>query len=343
MISEGISIARLLAAFQEAGETAFDCWSNLELVKALRTNTTTPWETFFLLLSESDDELISEGHKLLLRESQKRNERLPDIIKSGYSKFIGFVSSNGGDKGLDVFFKNVKTSIESWLSSQTGDEIERKTYALIAAIQEFGQERYLPYKGRSVYFRVIDTTEGKDEDYLKFLCFVAKQYVNVLDAVLLENGVDLLEVQDKCNVQLLTEHNPFGLADILGGYNIANAFINALPARQSKPQQKAPEFPHELSTPKAKGLISKAVEAGFISVEAGRYKWNDTKVLLAYFAFKATAYLSLRTNANAVARWKPFEILFQVKDLRLSKAEYEKYHTVFTPQDSERIDALLEP
>lgn len=103
-----------------------------------------------------------------------------------------------------------------------------------------------------------------------------------------------------------------------------------------------PEQPREFDTEKARALISMAVEAGFITVEAGQYKWNGEKVLLAYFAVKASTYLGLKMNYNAKACWKPFESLFNVINLKGAKADFEKYHSDFHPTGYEDIDTLFE-
>lgn len=174
-------------------------------------------------------------------------------------------------------------------------------------------------------------------------CIEAADTLYKFKAMLLKTGDEVFEMMQRSGLRLWTnlstKSRKYEVCD-----DVSSKYISPLPEEQGgQPQQKAPEFPNELNTRKAKELISRAIEAGFITVEAGRHKWNDTKVLLAYFAVRATGYLSLKKKSNAVASWRPFEILFQVKELRQSKAEYEKYHTEFTPPDSERIDALLEP
>lgn len=118
--------------------------------------------------------------------------------------------------------------------------------------------------------------------------------------------------------------------------------IAEVKASLGTPQQKAPEFPDELNTAKAKELINKAVKAGFACVSAGIYQWNRKKVLLAYFAMKATTYLTLRKKDGAAACWKPFEVLFCVKGLKDAKAGFEKSRLVFTPDGYELIDALFD-
>lgn len=118
--------------------------------------------------------------------------------------------------------------------------------------------------------------------------------------------------------------------------------IAEVKASWGTPQQKNQELPNELNTAKARELINKAVEAGFASVNDGIYQWNRSKVLLAYFAMKATDYLALRKKSNAAACWKPFEVLFCEKGLKDAKAGFEKYHSVFAPDDHELIDALFD-
>ena len=107
----------------------------------------------------------------------------------------------------------------------------------------------------------------------------------------------------------------------------------------------APEPPKELNTDKARALISRAVECRFITVEAGQYKWNGEKVLLAYFAVKASPYLGLKMKAGTYACWKPFEELFGVTKLRNARGNWvEKtgYGSDFQPARHEVIDTLFE-
>lgn len=184
--------------------------------------------------------------------------------------------------------------------------------------------------------------KGTVENIMSVLHDTASQFANRLDALLLTYGIDLLRLQGECGVYLKRRRLITDVEYYIGSAELAEKYIKALPARQSDTsQQKAPELPDELNTATARELINKAVKAGFITVEAGRHKWNGTKVLLAYFAMKATVNLALRKKSGAAACWKPFEVLFGEKGLKDAKAGFEKYHTEFLPDDHESIDALF--
>lgn len=87
-------------------------------------------------------------------------------------------------------------------------------------------------------------------------------------------------------------------------------------------------LPEELNTGKAITLLKKAVEIGLCD---NNYKWLKSKSLLAYFADKASAYLGLEAgkyfntdtdNDENKTFWKPFETLFNRRNLSQSKRDY---------------------
>lgn len=338
-----MEISLLLEAFRGAVDVAFNCRYYLEYEQATKKDKTTQAETFLLLLAESDDDEIRKAARTALSQAERSAQQLPAKIKAGYSRFIGFVETNGGDEGIDIFFQNVKNELLATVDSQTREERYLYACRLIEPVQVFATDYLCPYYEESYsHIRALYTNEGTHEDYLKFLCYMVRQYVNVLDAVLLMKGDDLLEIQERMDIRVLPERDEICLSGILGGIKIANAYINALPRRQNEPQQGAPGFPEELNTTKARELIDKAVEAGFITVKEGRHRWNDRKVLLAYFAFKATEYLDLEKIAGATVSWKPFETLFNVRNLKQAKADFEKYNVAFEPKGRDGLDPLFE-
>lgn len=112
----------------------------------------------------------------------------------------------------------------------------------------------------------------------------------------------------------------------------------------AQPQPRPQELPQELNTDKARALLTKTVEAGFIAVEKGRYKWKGAKVLLAYFAQKATAYLGLKIKGGTYACWKPFEELFAASNLRNARGNWidkTGYDSDFQPTGYKDIDTLF--
>jgi hypothetical protein len=106
-------------------------------------------------------------------------------------------------------------------------------------------------------------------------------------------------------------------------------------------------LPNKLNTPKAKTIFDRAIELGLIVItETGYYQWKDTKQLLAYYAEKMSEYLNLTNkldkDGNKTTSWKPFEIIFDTKNLKDAKyGSWMKTNTKFTPTGFERIDKLF--
>ena len=118
----------------------------------------------------------------------------------------------------------------------------------------------------------------------------------------------------------------------------------AAPMNNQQPETKAGTIPDELSTKKAKHLLNKATKAGFISVNDGRYKWEKTKALCAYFADKASDYLRLKAKADTLGAtgtsWKPFEQLFCLSGLSGCKNDW-KNKSGTMPRGYKDIDNLF--
>lgn len=122
-------------------------------------------------------------------------------------------------------------------------------------------------------------------------------------------------------------------------------------AKEHQPErpEKAPEgaviLPDVLNTDEAKKVFLKAIQAGLMSKEGTRYKWNDTKQLLAYFAEKMSDKFSMEKRLNnkgeKMTSWKPFENMFGIKGLKDAKQDWLKTNTKFTPTGYEKVDALF--
>lgn len=183
------------------------------------------------------------------------------------------------------------------------------------------------------------------EAYLHTLHSIAFQFANRLDALLLTYGIDLLRLERESGVYLKERRQITDVDYYIGSRELAQKYIDALPKTGGgQPQPEAPELPQKLDTDKARALIAKTVEAGFITVEAGQYKWKGEKVLLAYFAVKASTYLGLKMKCGTYACWKPFEELFAASNLRNARGNWidkTGYGSDFQPTGYEDIDTLF--
>lgn len=108
-------------------------------------------------------------------------------------------------------------------------------------------------------------------------------------------------------------------------------------------------LPAELSSNKATEIFQKAITAGFCIANENRYNWNFEKFtgqLLAYFCQVLSCYLNLSKkidrDGKKTVSWKPFEIAFDVKNIKSYKNDWMKYNTMFTPKGYEQIDKIFE-
>jgi hypothetical protein len=178
----------------------------------------------------------------------------------------------------------------------------------------------------------------------------AKMFADRLDALLLTYGIDLLRLQRECGVYL-KEYRIITDVDLyIGSRELAQRYIDALPKDNAQEQPKtAPEgaviLPDVLNTDEAKKVFQKAIQAGLMSKEGTRYKWNDTKQLLAYFAEKMSDKFGMEKRLNnkgeKMTSWKPFENMFGIKGLKDAKQDWLKTNTKFTPTGYEKVDALF--
>lgn len=168
-----------------------------------------------------------------------------------------------------------------------------------------------------------------------------------LKAILLKTGDELQETMGQSGVRLWTNLNASSSYKYDVCNDISQKYIRPLPEeRGGKPQQGSSEFPKEIDTDKGRELISKAQEAGFISCDKGKFKWERTKVLLAYFAMKATEYLNLpsrETDNGTTICLSPFEVLFQKNNLKASvNAERQRNGGDFLPKGYIEVNALFD-
>ncbi len=109
---------------------------------------------------------------------------------------------------------------------------------------------------------------------------------------------------------------------------------------QQPTQHQQPTLPKELATDEAKEYLDKAIKGGFCNEN---YNWLKSKSLLAYFCDRVAEKINLSNgvydNRNKVY-WKPFEELFNVKNLTQRKKDYQRSGSL--PNGHENIDAMFD-
>lgn len=115
---------------------------------------------------------------------------------------------------------------------------------------------------------------------------------------------------------------------------------------EPEPQLDFKDFlPERLKTNEAVEVFQKAIDAKLIINGQDGLKWNDTKLLLAYFATKVSKVFRLTTirdkDMNLTTAWKPFEDMFKMQGLKNSKQNWMRINTKFEPTGFEKVDALF--
>lgn len=152
---------------------------------------------------------------------------------------------------------------------------------------------------------------------------VAFMYANMLDAVLLERGIDLKAIQNQVGVTLLTKRDLTQIGFYLGTPERAKTLISRV-APEPEPPQPQPkgngkaELPEGLNTDEAKGLLDRLCKAGFCG---NGYQWNKSKPETQ--AVQAAHNIcKILFNNN---QWKPFESLWGITRMaqKFHRLEYD--------------------
>lgn len=272
---------------------------------------------------------------LVTSMNERRRIDLPSEVKEKFDSFLRLC----GDEEHDIvgLIGGLMEEIDENLSSLPDTERESYVFSLITPFHGLASKRedYWP----KLFSKIWD--EESTEDKVKTLYMVAELYGGYLDAVLVKYGLDLLELQKQCGVALRKDRCIKTIAERLGSPELAKKYVKALPPRRDKQG-----FPKEIDTDKGRELIRKAQEAGFISCDNGKFKWGRTKVLLAYFAMKATEYLNLpsrETENGSTICLAPFEVLFQEKNLKASvNAARQRNGGDFLPNGYREVNTLFD-
>lgn len=106
----------------------------------------------------------------------------------------------------------------------------------------------------------------------------------------------------------------------------------------------------QLKTELAEKVFAQAIEAGYIREEASHYKWNESKVLLAYMCGRIyCGDTSVYDKTNEKYYWKfgkydffpdsELKVLLGVSDIGRSR---QNRKDLATPKKSQEIDKLFE-
>ena len=112
------------------------------------------------------------------------------------------------------------------------------------------------------------------------------------------------------------------------------ALLEEYGLNSGEPQQM--EMPKELCTDEAKRYFELAINKGLMN---SKYEWLEGKELLACFCHDMSQKLSLGKGEKKFV-WKPFEVLFGVKNLRGNYNDIQK--TGRNPSKIELVDSIFE-
>lgn len=112
------------------------------------------------------------------------------------------------------------------------------------------------------------------------------------------------------------------------------ALLEEYGLNSGEPQQM--EMPKKLCTDEAKRYFELAINKGLMN---SNYEWLEGKELLASFCQKMSQKLSLGKGEKELV-WKPFEVLFGVKNLRGNYNDIQK--TGRNPSKIELVDSIFE-
>lgn len=112
------------------------------------------------------------------------------------------------------------------------------------------------------------------------------------------------------------------------------ALLEEYGLNSGEPQQM--EMPKELCTDEAKRYFELAINKGLMN---SKYEWLEGKELLASFCHDMSQKLSLGKGDKKYV-WKPFEVLFGVKNLRGNYNDMQK--TGRNPSKIELVDSIFE-
>lgn len=122
--------------------------------------------------------------------------------------------------------------------------------------------------------------DGTEENYfLKFECAMYK-FGSRLDALLLMYGIDMMKLQEESGIYLIKERNMNECAMYIGGYELANKYVEAIGGTKGNEPTGGVIIPDELDTEEVRNTFGEAMKLGYMKKVGGKYQWLKSNVFL---------------------------------------------------------------
>lgn len=266
------------------------CWSDSQYIEATTQCIVETTEDF-------NDFGVTDIHSPLMEEIEKNLIEVKENEDEKNRYLFDILSSVGNSRILYVFSERIATQEIEREIENIKEESKYREMPNHKKLADDCKERLKTYEKERKWRRFVvetfwDVTKDAENGTIEHCLSLFQEYfwrfANHLDALLLKYGIDLLELQNRCNIYLIVERDTFTLAEILGSNAIVQYYIDRLP----KPQQEEKEFslPTSLDVGEAQKYINRAIEIGWIEINGNSGKWLFGGVSrLAYFCLKVFA------------------------------------------------------
>lgn len=198
----------------------------------------------------------------------------------------------------------------------------------------------------ALYSKVPNYVEIKERARALFDCIVDNDNIELAKIFAQLNKDIILQRFDQCLIVELAPKTPPEIRPML---DIVTEIYMEMSVLVGKCKEYVTDGENQTGDVEKKIISSepfqKALNSGYIKKQGNGYKWEETKQLLAYFAEKLSLALQLSNkmdkDGNITISWKPFERLFDEKDLKGAKANWMRINTKFTPTGYEKINELF--
>lgn len=274
-------------------ETLFQkrCWSDSQYIEATTQCIVEATEDF-------NDFGVTDIHSPLMEEIEKNLIEVKDNEDEKNRYLFDILSSVGNSEIMYVFSERIAIQeIEREIENIKG-ESKYKEKPNHKKLTDDCKEKLKIYEKERKWRKFVvemfwDVTKGAENGTIEHCLSLFQEYfwrfANHLDALLLKYGIDLLELQNRCNIYLIVERNTFTLAEILGSNAIVQYYIDRLPKTQQEEDaqrvKKSADNKAEM-TERERYYYAKAVEAKMAEETKGGYNWLGSKASLSYFLKK---------------------------------------------------------